>query len=43
MEWYYKRKVIGVGCNGWDYKPLSYQEVKGIMSKKIIKPVDHHE
>lgn len=43
MEWYYKRKVIDVGCNGWDYKPLSYQEVKEIMSKKIIKPVDHHE
>lgn len=43
MEWYYKRKVIDVGCNGWDYKPLSYQEIKEIMSKKVIKPVDHHE
>jgi calcineurin-like phosphoesterase family protein len=25
---YYKRKVIDIGCNGWDYEPLSYNEIK---------------
>jgi calcineurin-like phosphoesterase family protein len=25
---YYKRKVIDIGCNGWDYEPLSYNEKK---------------
>lgn len=43
MEWYYKRKVIDAGANGWDYRPISYQEVKDIMSKKVIAPVDHHD
>ncbi len=43
MEWFYKRKVIDVGTNGWDYRPISYQEVKDVMSKKIISSVDHHE
>jgi len=43
MDWYYKRKVIDAGSNGWDYRPISYQEVKDIMSKKIIAPVDHHD
>lgn len=31
-----------VGINGWDYKLLSYPEVKKIMSKKQWKPIDHH-
>jgi calcineurin-like phosphoesterase family protein len=43
MDWYYKRKVIDAGAKGWDYRPISYQEVKDIMSKKIIAPVDHHD
>ncbi len=43
MNWFYKRKVIDVGCNGWDYKPISYQEIKNIMNTREIKPVDHHE
>lgn len=42
MEWYYKRKVIDAGCNGWDYTPISYVQLKDIMSKKIISSVDHH-
>lgn len=42
MEWYYKRKVLDVGCNGWDYKPLTYSRVKEEMDKKVISPVDHH-
>jgi hypothetical protein len=36
---YYKRKVIDIGCNGWDYEPLSYNEKK-IMSNKEIS--EHH-
>jgi len=37
---YYKRKVLDVGCNGWDYSPLSYEEIKKIMKDKIISK--HH-
>jgi calcineurin-like phosphoesterase family protein len=43
MDWFYKRKVIDAGCNGWDYTPISYTQLKEVMSKKIISPVDHHE
>lgn len=39
---YYKRKVLDVGCNCIDYTPLSYVELKDIMSKKGISAVDHH-
>jgi calcineurin-like phosphoesterase family protein len=40
---YYKRRVMDVGCNVIDYTPISYQEVKGIMSKRGISSVDHHK
>jgi calcineurin-like phosphoesterase family protein len=40
---FYKRKVIDVGCNGHNYTPLSYQEIKDIMKTKVISAVDHHE
>jgi calcineurin-like phosphoesterase family protein len=40
---FYKRKVLDMGCNAWDYKPVSYETIKDIMSKKEIKSVDHHE
>jgi calcineurin-like phosphoesterase family protein len=43
MSWYYKRKVIDIGINGWNYTPLSYSDIKKVMSKKIVSPVDHHE
>lgn len=33
-DWYYKRKVMDVSCNGIDYTPISYQKVKKIMDKK---------
>lgn len=39
---YYKRKVLDLGCNGWDYRPISYNEIKTIMNNKIIESVDHH-
>lgn len=31
---------VGVDCHG--YKPISFDEVKAIMSKKSFVPVDHH-
>lgn len=40
---YYNRKVLDMGCNGWDYRPVSYNEIKEIMSTKTINSVDHHE
>lgn len=35
-DWYYKKKVMDVGCNGINYTPISYQEVKKIMDKKEV-------
>lgn len=43
MDWFYKRKVIDAGCNGWDYTPISYQQLKDYMATKTIAAVDHHE
>lgn len=39
---YYRRKVIDVGCNCIDYRPISYGQVKTIMDKREICSVDHH-
>lgn len=43
MSWYYKRKVMDVGCNGLDYTPISYSELKNIMDSKGVSLIDHHE
>lgn len=42
---YYKRKVIDIGCNGWDYTPQSYGEIKSVMSKRegSKSRIDHHQ
>ena len=32
---------VGVDCHG--YKPVSFDRVKELMSKKTFKPVDHHK
>lgn len=40
---YYKRKVLDIGCNGHNYTPLSYQQIKDIMNNKEVINVDHHE
>ena len=39
---YYKRKVLDMGCNGWDYRPVSYAEIKAVMATKGVEQVDHH-
>lgn len=39
-DWYYKFKVLDVGCNMHDYSPLSYQEIKDYMKDKEM--VQHH-
>lgn len=31
-----------IGIMGWEYKPISFAQVKEVMSKKIWKPKDHH-
>lgn len=31
---------VGVDC--WDYKPLHFDQVKEIMSRKTYQPIDHH-
>jgi calcineurin-like phosphoesterase family protein len=42
FNWYYDKKVLDVGCNMQNYTPISYNEVKVIMSEKKIIGVDHH-
>ena len=39
---YYKRNVIDVGCMGYDYTPLSLENVMNIMSTREIEKIDHH-
>jgi calcineurin-like phosphoesterase family protein len=39
-SWYYKRKVLDVGCNMTNYTPISYSEIKEIMTKK--ENSEHH-
>jgi calcineurin-like phosphoesterase family protein len=42
---YYKRKVIDIGCNGWNYTPQSYQQIKEVMNNKkgSESRIDHHQ
>jgi len=39
---YYKRKVLDMGCNGWDYCPIHYTDIKQIMLNKEVERVDNH-
>lgn len=32
---------VGIDCH--DYRPIPFNKVKQIMSKKIFKPIDHHK
>ena len=41
-SWFYKRRVLDVGCNMTNYKPISYSEIKSIMNTKEIELIDHH-
>ncbi len=33
---------IDVGADNHNYRPISFNEVKRIMTKKTFKPIDHH-
>jgi calcineurin-like phosphoesterase family protein len=33
---------IGISSPGYDFSPLSYEKVKGIMDEKVFVSVDHH-
>lgn len=35
-------RAIDVGVDCWDYRPVSYEQVKVRMAAKTFKPVDHH-
>jgi len=37
-DWFYNRKVMDVGCNGLNYTPISYNQVKSIMNNKSNLP-----
>ena len=41
-NWYYNRKVLDVGCNGTNYTPLSYTEVKELLNNKTVPKNDSH-
>lgn len=34
------RLDVGVDC--WAFAPVSYEEIKKVMTRKVFKPVDHH-
>ena len=34
--------IIDVGCNGWDYKPLSFTQISDLMGKKEYIKQHHH-
>lgn len=36
-----RRLDVGVDCHG--YAPISFEKVKELMSKKVFKPIDHHD
>lgn len=36
-DWYNKQLVMDVGCNGIDYTPISYKQIKEIMRSKFVK------
>ena len=36
-------KSLDVGINGWDYKPLSFKDIKREMDKRTFIPKDHHK
>ena len=40
-DWYYKRKVLDVGCNMHNYSPISFLEVKSYMKDKLIEKTHH--
>ena len=35
-SWLYKRKIMDVGCNGINYTPISYGQIKNTMNSKLI-------
>lgn len=39
-DWFYKNKVLDVGCNMHGYRPLHYSEIKEIMKGKLT--IGHH-
>jgi len=39
-EWYYKRRVMDVGCNAINYTPISYKQVMDVMRKREV--FNHH-
>ena len=34
--------VLDVGLNGYDYTPVSFDKIKGVMDSKEVRAVDHH-
>ena len=37
-----KSLSFDAGCNGWDYEPINYDQVKKKMKSKVFTPIDHH-
>lgn len=36
-------RAIDVGVDARNYTPISFEEIKKIMEKKVFKPIDHHK
>lgn len=41
-SWYYEKRVLDVGVNIHGYEPLSFSQIKGMMSEKMVGGVDHN-
>jgi calcineurin-like phosphoesterase family protein len=40
MPDYYKYKVLDISCNGWDYAPIHYTDIKEAMQAKETSKID---
>ena len=39
----YNARQLDIGVDCWNYKPVSFEEIRKEMEKHTFKPVDHHQ
>jgi calcineurin-like phosphoesterase family protein len=39
----YNAKQLDVGVDCWNFRPISFEEIREEMKKHVFKPVDHHQ
>jgi len=43
FDLYNTQPILDVGVDGYNYKPICYEQVKAIMSTYTLKSIDHHK